>query len=142
MSLHKGMGKDNSVSQKDETMNRSMSQISQILEQTKDYHIIQFQIDEVGDHTISVSLPDKCNFPVNKYKYSGVRFIMLRPKNDLDLTDGLIYIKGLYQHWERDYYIELPDCEPGKYMAYIEFDWHDCIGDDQRDFNVTTYGPG
>lgn len=91
---------------------------------------------------MSVSLIDKSAFPVNQYKYSGVRFIMLRCKNDLDLSDGLIFIKGLYEHWERDYYIELTDVEPGKYLAYIEFDWHESVKDDKRVFNVTTYGPG
>jgi hypothetical protein len=67
---------------------------------------------------------------------------MLQPKNDLNLTDGLVFIKGMYDHWERDFYIEMDNCEPGKYMAYVELDWHESVDPNQRTFNVTCYGPG
>ena len=67
---------------------------------------------------------------------------MVRCKNNYDMTDGLIYMKGLYEHWERDYYIELQDVEVGKYLAYIEFDWHETVLPSQKYFSVTCYGPG
>jgi hypothetical protein len=47
--------------------------------------------------------------------------------NDYDTTDGVEWLQGLYEHWERDYYIELNDIMPGKYLGYVEFDWHESV---------------
>jgi hypothetical protein len=49
---------------------------------------------------------DKSQYPKSQnYKYSSARFILVHPKNNYDLNDGVDYIDGLYEHWERDYYI-------------------------------------
>ena len=93
--------------------------------------------------TFSVSLPDKNNFPRDQdYKYSSVRFIVVKPENGFDLNDGVKYIGGLYAHFERDYYIENLTLPAGKYIAFVEFDWHDSVKFDARDFTMTCYGAG
>jgi len=43
------------------------------------------------------------------------------------MIDGVEYIKGLYEHWERDYYLERKNLKPGKYLIYVEFDWHESV---------------
>lgn len=62
--------------------------------------------------------------------------------NDSDLEDGVEFIKGLYEHWERDYYIECQNLNPGKYMAFVEMDWHESVQAKDKCFNLTTYGSG
>lgn len=86
---------------------------------------------------------DKSQFPKKQnYKYSSVRFIMLHLLNDYDMTDGVEWLHGLYEHWERDYYIEIKDLKPGKYLGYVEFDWHESVMPEQRTFSITCYGAG
>ena len=76
------------------------------------------------------------------YKYSSVRFILVKPENGFDLNDGVVYQGGLYAHFERDYYIEKKDLPAGKYLAFVEFDWHESVKKDARDFTMTCYGAG
>lgn len=58
------------------------------------------------------------------------------------MTDGVQYIGGKFESWERDYYIECTDLREGKYMAFVEFDWHEIIEQEDRVFNITSYGVG
>lgn len=75
-----------------------------------------------------MSLQDKSQFSKKQnYKYSSVRFILMHLINDYDMTDGVEWLHGLYEHWERDYYIEQKNLKPGKYLGYVEFDWHDSV---------------
>lgn len=66
----------------------------------------------------------------------------MRLANDHDLSDGVKFMGSLYEHWERDYYIELKDVQAGKYMAFVELDWHESLTEDQWTFNITNYGKG
>jgi hypothetical protein len=73
----------------------------------RDFHVFSLTVDTPGDQTFSVSLLDKSQFPKSQnYKYSSVRFILMHLINDYDMTDGVEWLNGLYEHWERDYYIE------------------------------------
>ena len=93
--------------------------------------------------TFSVSQQDKSQFDKEQdIKYSSCRFIVIHLNNDYDMSDGIEFIRGKYEHWERDYYIEKEDLKPGKYLAFIEFDWHENLRVDQRKFSVTCYGQG
>ena len=67
---------------------------------------------------------------------------MLHLINDYDMSDGVEYLNGLYEHWERDYYIEIEDVKPGKYLGYVELDWHDSVKKEERIFSMTVYGAG
>jgi len=96
-----------------------------------------------GCQTFSVSLPDKNNFPRSQdYKYSSCRFIVVKLVNGYDYNDGVEYKGGLYSHFERDYYIEKKNLKPGKYLAFVEFDWHESVKTDAQDFVMTCYGTG
>jgi len=111
--------------------------------QNLDYHIFSFTFEQDGDQIFSVSFPDKVMFHEKiNYKYSSCRLIIVKSNNDYDLTDGVSYIGGLYEHWERDYYIERTSLPKGKYYVFVEIDWHESVDDNQRMFNVTCYGAG
>ena len=67
---------------------------------------------------------------------------MVKSANDFDIEDGVQYMKGMYGHWERDYYIENENIEQGKYFVFVEIDWHDSVYDDEKIFSIVTYGKG
>ena len=48
----------------------------------------------------------------------------------------------MFGHWERDYYIECPDLQKGKYFAFVEMDWHESVKPSEYIFSLTTYGRG
>ena len=58
------------------------------------------------------------------------------------MQDGVRYIAGMQENWERDYYLECKQLPAGKYMAFIEIDWHEVIQNEDRKFNFTCYGAG
>ena len=58
------------------------------------------------------------------------------------MTDGVQYIGGMYQHWERDYYIEKSNLKAGKYFVFVEIDWHEVVKPELQTFCVTCYGNG
>lgn len=90
------------------------------------HHLVTMDIDTTGDKTFSVSMKDKCWFPKIKYfKYSSVRFIVVKLNNGVDMNDGCQFLGGLYESFERDYYIECENVEAGRYMVFIEIDWFD-----------------
>lgn len=90
-----------------------------------------------------MTLPDRTLFPeTQNYKYSSVRMILVKLINNFDLNDGVEYIDGMYEHWERDYYIEVKNLQAGKYMAFVEFDWHDSVRPEQQEFSFNCYGMG
>lgn len=101
------------------------------------YHIFGMHLNSDGMYTFSVSQRDKL-VEAETYKYSSCRFIIVRLVNDYDLSDGVRYIAGKQENWERDYYLECKNLERGKYLAFVEFDWYDCVTN--RQFNLTSYG--
>lgn len=58
------------------------------------------------------------------------------------MTDGVEFIGGLYEHWDRDHYINRDDLKAGKYWALVEFDWHRNIDKEKREFSFNNYGLG
>ena len=101
------------------------------------YHIFGIHVSTDGMYTFSVSQRDKL-VETENYKYSSCRFILVRLVNDFDLSDGVHYICGKQDNWERDYYLECKHLERGKYMAFVEFDWYESV--ENRQFNFTSYG--
>jgi hypothetical protein len=86
---------------------------------------------------------DRLCVPKTKaYKYSSARFIIVKLLNDFDLDDGVKFIAGKQESWERDYYLECNGIDEGKYLIFVEFDWHETVRNDLNKFNVTNYGPG
>ena len=67
---------------------------------------------------------------------------MIHLVNDFDMSDGVEFMSGLFEHWERDYYIEKENLPPGKYLAFIEIDWNENLQTDQYSFSLTCYGQG
>ena len=106
------------------------------------FHLFSFTFDTDGPQTFAISLKDKSAFPKNQnYKYSSARFIVVKSNNDFDLMDGVTFVGGKYDHWERDYYIEC-DLKAGKYFTFVEIDWHESVKENQRSFVISSYGPG
>ena len=107
------------------------------------YHVVNLDIDTPGPKTFSISLKDRSYFTKIKYfKYSATRFIIVKLNNGIDLNDGCQYIGGLYESFERDYYIETEHLELGRYMVFVEMDWFDQIPVEDQTFNLTCYGEG
>ena len=107
------------------------------------YHIVSMNFDEPGDKTFSVSLKDRSNFShIKHFKYSPCRLIIGKPINGVDIQEGIEFIDGTFQSFEKDYYIESKNLEKGKYYAFVDIDWEDYIEDQDRTFNVTCYGAG
>ena len=109
----------------------------------KEYYIFGISFEKRGPQTISISFNDRSFAAKGRnIKYSSTRFILAKSINDFDIEDGVQYIKGIYDHWERDYYIEDEELEPGKYFVFVEIDWHDSIYDPEKIFTIITYGQG
>jgi len=107
------------------------------------WHIFSVVLDTEGDHTFSVSQVDKLCIPKDRiYKYSTCRLIIVKLINGFNFDDGVIYIDGKQDSWERDYYLICEGLLPGTYMAFVEFDWHECVLKEKNSFCVTNYGPG
>jgi len=58
------------------------------------------------------------------------------------MDEGIIFIKGLQEDWERDYYLDCEKLAAGKYYAFVEFDWNDTVMKDINTFSFNNYGPG
>lgn len=58
------------------------------------------------------------------------------------MNDGVKYIGGKYEHWDRDLYIEANFLKAGKYLAFVEFDWHSSVDVNKREFSINNYGLG
>ena len=58
------------------------------------------------------------------------------------MNDGCKFVGGLYESFERDYYIETEHLEIGRYMVFVEMDWFEQIPVKDQTFNLTCYGEG
>ena len=58
------------------------------------------------------------------------------------MSKGVEFIKGCFESWERDYYLDCKRLKSGKYLAFAEFDWDKSVCPDEHVFNITSYGVG
>jgi hypothetical protein len=80
-------------------------------------------------------------FPRNKvYKYSSCRMILLKLNNGKDLAGGVTYIAGAKGFEDRDTHFEHKNLELGTYYFYVEMDWQDTTIEEDRRYNVSSYG--
>ena len=94
----------------------------------KQHYIFGLSFEKSGSQTISISFNDRSFADKSRnIKYSSCRFIVAKAVNDYDTTDGVQYKQGMYEHWERDYYIECDHLEQGKYFVFVEIDWHESL---------------
>ena len=62
-----------------------------------------------------------------------------------ELQDGQIeFIKGTKGYQDRDTYVEIENCQKGKYYVFVEMDWDPYVlkNKDEAWFSLTCYGPG
>jgi hypothetical protein len=70
--------------------------------------------------------------------------IVVRCENG-DLSGGDIqFVAGTKGYQDRDTYVELENCQKGKYYVYVEMDWDQHVLKNMDDawFSLTCYGPG
>jgi hypothetical protein len=99
---------------------------------------------ESGFQTISVSLKDeRCYNRYSKYVYSNCRIIVVRSE-DGELSGDLTFISGTKGYQDRDTYVEIQNCQKGKYFVFVEMDWDPFLDKNPDDawFSLTCYGPG
>jgi calpain-15 len=107
------------------------------------WHIFSIDLDTPGDHTLGVSQVDKLCIPTGRdYKYSSCRIILVKLINDFNMDEGVIFISGIQEDWERDYYLICEKLAAGKYYAFVEFDWNEKGSKDKNTFSFNNYGPG
>lgn len=69
---------------------------------------------------------------------------MVRCENG-DINGGDIqFIAGTKGYQDRDTYIEVENCQKGKYYVFVEMDWDQYALSNKDDawFSLTCYGPG
>jgi len=89
-----------------------------------------------GEQTISLSQKDTRFYADNAdIKYSNFRVIVAK-KTD----DGLLYINNSIGCKKRDTYVELGNVEEGEYLIYVSIDWRPETLEEDRFFNITSYG--
>jgi len=90
-----------------------------------------------GDYTISLSQKDNRFYDENNdIKYSQCRLVIAK-KND----DELEFVKCVTGIWKRDTYAELGELQEGNYLIYVSMDWDDNTPEEDRFYNITSYGP-
>lgn len=67
---------------------------------------------------------------------------MVKSINGYNLLDGVEFIKGKFEHFERDVYVDKTHLEKGRYFAFVEIDWHEATAFNLRDFSFNCYGIG
>lgn len=61
------------------------------------------------------------------------------------MNDGDIqFVSGTKGYQDRDTYIEMENCQKGKYYVFVEMDWDPYVEKNPDDawFSLTCYGPG
>lgn len=112
-------------------------------ETTQKFHVFDATLVKSGNYTFSISQKDKnCYEYGREVKYSSCRFILVKLVNDLDMSKGVEFVKGCFESWERDYYLECKNLKAGKYQAFAEFDWDKGTQEEEKVFNITSYGIG
>lgn len=75
------------------------------------------------------------------YKYSDLRYFILRNEWNYDDINNLIYIKGGISYEQRDTYIELDELLPGLYYIYVKIDWKNTTTLQNRIYSINSYAP-
>ena len=92
---------------------------------------------ESGQQTISVSQKDKRFYAKDsEYSYSGCRLYVAKINED----GSLEYVNHATGTWKRDTYAELGVLEKGKYLIYVSVDWDEKTPEEDRFYNITSYG--
>jgi len=111
------------------------------LESHNGYSLFGIQVRADGAQTLAVTQKDKHGYaPQAHFKYQACRFILVRLNNDTDILEGVEYINGKLESFEKNYYIECDWMTKGKYLAFVEFDWDEDISDYEKSFSINTYG--
>ena len=58
------------------------------------------------------------------YKYSDLRYFILRNERNYDNIENLTFIKGGVSYEQRDTYVELDELISGFYYIYVKIDWN------------------
>ena len=116
-----------------------------LVSQRKDFHVFQLTVNDSGFQTISVSQKDeRCFDRYSKYVYSNCRVMLVKCESG-EINDGDIqFIQGTKGYQDRDTYIEIENCQKGKYYVFVEMDWDPYAVQHPDDawFSLTCYGPG
>lgn len=90
-------------------------------------------IQKKGKYTISLSQKDSRFYAEgNKIKYSQCRLVIAKQNK---------YIANVSGIWKRDTYVELEKLEAGDYQIYVFMDWDKNTPEEDRFYNITSYGP-
>ena len=93
--------------------------------QDENFTFVKFTLTESTQMTIGISQIDEKMFSETyEYKYSDLRFFVLKNEWNYDDINNLIYIKGGVSYEQRDSYIELDELLPGLYYIYVKVDWN------------------
>ena len=93
--------------------------------QDENFTFVKFTLTESTRMTIGISQIDEKMFSETyEYKYSDLRFFVLKNEWNYDDINNLIYIKGGVSYEQRDSYIELDELLPGLYYIYVKVDWN------------------
>ena len=124
---------------------KDSSEFSSIMVETKrEFHVFQLNMVESGPQTIGVSQKDeRCFDRYSNYMYSNCRVIAVRCENgDLKAGGDLHFIQGTKGYQDRDTYIEIENCQKGKYYVFVEMDWDANTKAEDCTFSLNCYGPG
>lgn len=108
------------------------------------YHLMKMKIDQLGEHTVSVSQFDERCAPLNSgHEYTNVKIVVVRTVGG-SLESGVVFVKGGTGFMDRDTYVELGEVGPGTYYICIEMELHTNESWEQygSEICVTNYGPG
>ena len=93
-------------------------------------------IQQGGEYTLALSQKDTRFYAAdNKVEYSQCRLVIAKRT-----PDGLEFVGQTTGVWERDTYAELGNLEQGSYLIYVSMDWDEKTPEEDRFYNITSYG--
>ena len=112
--------------------------------QDSGYYLFKIDVTSKCEQTFAVSQKDeRCYARNTNHEYSNCRVILVKSKNNKDLSSGLEFIRGTKGLQERDTYLECGELNKGVYFLYVQMDWFEAATPDLDScINVNCYGKG